>query len=293
MQAISTQSLSKQYEGGTVALSDLDLSVDEGQVFGFLGPNGAGKSTTVRILNGTLGASGGSFTIFGDEPSGEKIRSISGTLSESARMYEQMSAMENLRFFGGLYGMEEQEIRNRGMDLIERLGLRGREDDKLGTFSTGMKKRLQLARTLLHRPRLLFLDEPTSGLDPEAAAEVTDLIRDLSRQEKTTLFLCTHNLTIAERVCDTVAFLDRGRLVAQGSAAELAAKLGRKPRLVLELLDPETGSRSREEYPVDSPEEINPHLLRCIREGKLVLSSSLPEPTLEELYFAYIGGKQS
>ncbi|MFW6363154.1 MAG: ABC transporter ATP-binding protein [Spirochaeta sp.] len=292
MTAISCNNLSKQYPGGVLALSELTLEVEEGTVFGFLGPNGAGKSTTVRTLNGTLSATAGEFSFFGRQADGAEIRMISATLSETARMYEQLSAMENLAFFGTLYGMSVSDIRDRSRYLIERLGLEGRESDKLGTYSTGMKKRIQLARTLLHRPRILFLDEPTSGLDPEASREVTDLIRDLAVSEGTTVFLCTHNLPVAERVCDRVGFLEKGRLIASGSHEELTRGIGWEQQLELTLLSPGQKEKRTESRPIADIEDINRHLRAAMDDGNVVLESRLPQPSLEELYFAYLGVKK-
>lgn len=292
MTAIECTELSKQYEGGTLALTDLDLEVEEGTVFGFLGPNGAGKTTTVRILNGTLRPTAGSFRIFSEEPDGESIRKKSATLSETANMYEHLTGMENMLFFGSLYGMGRTEIVSRARELFGRLGIAGREHHKVGTWSTGMKKRLQLARTLLHRPKLLFLDEPASGLDPEGANEVTELIRGLAAEEGTTIFLCTHNLTIAERLCGKVGFLEKGRLIASGTKEELARRLGRERRLVMTLLDPSSGEKKRVEIPVEGPGELNGHIRSAMERGYTVLESGMPEPGLEEMYFAYLGEKR-
>lgn len=292
MTAISCSNLSKRYPGGVLALSELTLEVDEGTVFGFLGPNGAGKSTTVRLLNGTLSATGGEFSLFGRKADGAEIRMISATLSETARMYEQLSALENLTFFGALYGMKPSEVRSRSHYLIEYLGLAGREKDKLGTFSTGMKKRIQLARTLLHRPRILFLDEPTAGLDPEASREVTDLIRGLAVSEGTTVFLCTHNLPMAEQVCDRVGFLEKGQLVTSGSRDELTQALGWKQQLELTLLSPGGDEPRVETRSIRDIQDINGHLQDAMRDGSVILASRLPQPSLEQLYFAYVGEKK-
>ncbi len=289
MNAIRCTDLTKQYAGGTLALSELNLEVEEGTVFGFLGPNGAGKTTTVRVLNGTLSPSSGSFTLFSNGTDSASIRGMSATLSETAKMYENLSAMENLRFFGSLYGMGHSETESRAADLLRRIGLGGRENGKVGTYSTGMKKRLQLARTLLHRPKILFLDEPTSGLDPEAANEVTDLIRELSGAEGTTVFLCTHNLAMAERVCDRVGFMQNGSLIASGSREELARRLGRSRNIEIRLLDPSRQTETTQTHPVRKMEDINRYLKSAMEDGLIVLESRLPEPGLEELYFAYIG----
>jgi ABC-2 type transport system ATP-binding protein len=292
MRAIVTNNLAKQYDQGVLALSSLSLEVDEGIVFGFLGPNGAGKTTTVRLLNGTLTPTSGTFSLFSKEQDPQAIRLVSATLSEGAKMYETLTAVENLRFFGRLYGLEEQNIADRSSMLLKKLGLEGREHEKVGTYSTGMKKRVQLARTLLHRPKLLFLDEPTSGLDPQAAGEVSQLIRNVAREEGTTVFLCTHNLPVAEKVCDQVAFLDRGKLVAFGSRDDLASRLGKGKVLEMLLLNPDSGEEKRECKPILDHSEINLHIREAINRNMIVLESKIQRPDLEELYFSYIGEKK-
>jgi ABC-2 type transport system ATP-binding protein len=291
MKAIITSHLAKQYGQGSPALADLSLEVEEGTVFGFLGPNGAGKTTTVRILNGTLTPTSGTFTLFSRQTDPQDIRLLSGTLSETARMYENLSALDNLRFFGSLYDLDARETEERSRLLLEKLGLRGREDDKVGTYSTGMKKRVQLARTLLHKPKLLFLDEPTSGLDPEAAGEVSELIKTVAREEGTTVFLCTHNLSMAEKVCDHVGFLDRGHLVAFGTREELTARLGKGKVLEITLRFPDGKDDETLYHRVNEESEINRHIKTAMDRGGIILESRLQRPGLEELYFSYVGVK--
>lgn len=292
MTAIACREVGKTYPGGIEALQKLDLQVEEGKIFGFLGPNGAGKTTTVRILNGTLKPTRGEYRLFGRESGGARVRRESATLSESARLYEAMSARENLLFFGKLYGMSPEEIRERGDFLMDRLGLSGREDDRIGTFSTGMKKRIQLARTLLHRPRILFLDEPTSGLDPEASREVTTLIRNLAASEGTTVFLCTHNLALAEGVCDRIAFLSRGRLIAAGSREELTQGISWEMKLEMTLMDPVTRREQQVQRAIGDWNEVNGILRELMEEGWIIRESRIPVPSLEDLYFRYIGSEK-
>ena len=291
MKAIAISHLVKQYDQGTTALADLSLEVEEGTVFGFLGPNGAGKTTTIRILNGTLTPSSGSFSLFSQQSDPQTIRHLSGTLSETARMYENLSALDNLRFFGSLYDIDIQEINRRSQLLLEKLGLKGRERDKVGTYSTGMKKRVQLARTLLHQPKLLFLDEPTSGLDPEAAEEVTELIRNVAREEGTTVFLCTHNLPMAEKVCNQVGFLDKGHLVTFGTREELTAQLGKEKILEITIRKSRTNKNETILHPFKDETEINHLIKTAMDQGNIILESKIQKPGLEELYFSYVGDK--
>lgn len=223
---IKAENLSRRF-GDRVAVDSVSFSVEPGEVFGLLGPNGAGKTTLVRLLNGVLAASGGKAHVLGHDPTvdGETIRRQTGVLTETPSLYERLTARDNLQFFGTMYGVPEAELPRRVNDLLERFGLADRAKERVGGYSKGMKQRLALARTLLHQPRLLFFDEPTSGLDPEASRDVTDLIAELSRQEERTVFLCTHNLDEAGRLCDRVAIIKSGRFLAVGTPETLAHDL--------------------------------------------------------------------
>lgn len=209
--------------GDFQAIQDLSFDVEQGEVFGLLGPNGAGKTTTVRLLNGLFEASGGSISVMGFDPmkSGEKIREKAGVLTETPALYERLTARQNLRFFGVLAGMNDQQIERRSDELLEMFDLSHRADDRAGTFSKGMKQRLALSRAWLTNPRLLFLDEPTSGLDPEAAAQVRELIADVRQKEGTTVLICTHNLDEAQRLCDRLLIIRQGSTLAMGSLSDL------------------------------------------------------------------------
>jgi len=213
--------------GSKHAINDLTFTVHPGEIFGLLGPNGAGKTTTIRILNGLLPATGGEVRIFGVDPitSGEVVRSRVGVLTETPALYERLSAHENLLFSGRLSGVPEVELESRISDIMDFFELKGRMNDKCGGFSKGMKQRMALARALLHRPELIYLDEPTSSLDPESAQQVNDLIDKISHEDGRTVFLCTHNLVEAQRLCDRVAVINNGELLALGTMEELAKSL--------------------------------------------------------------------
>ena len=182
MYAIQAANLTKKYEE-VVALSGLDLTVETGSVTGYLGPNGSGKTTTVKLLTGLIQPTVGDSTVLGLSSSkeSEKIHALSGVLTETASCYRHLSAAENLRFFGALYGLPEAQVRARSDYLLKKLDLWAARNRRAGTFSTGMKQRLSLARALVHSPQVLFLDEPTSGLDPESAAIVNRMIDDMAR----------------------------------------------------------------------------------------------------------------
>jgi ABC-2 type transport system ATP-binding protein len=234
--AFITDGLTRHF-GEVVAVDHLTLEVQAGEVFGFLGHNGAGKTTTVRLLNGVLAPTSGSARVLGLAPveQGPVLRRRTGVLTETPSLDERLTGRENLEIFAALYGVPRREIAARVKELMEVFQLDDRADEKAGDYSKGMKQRLALARALIHRPQLLFLDEPTSGLDPVATRLVHDLIMHLSHDEDRTVFLCTHNLDEAQKLCDRVAVLEHGKLVALGTPEELASKIGRSQRLEFQV----------------------------------------------------------
>jgi ABC-2 type transport system ATP-binding protein len=224
--AIETEGLVRRF-GTRTAVNELSFRAEAGEVFGLLGPNGAGKTTLVRLLNGVLKADAGRAHVLGCDPQtqGDALRRRSGVLTETPSIYERLTARQNLHFFGTLYGVPEADLARRTDALLEQFGLHDRADDRAGGFSKGMKQRLALARTLIHQPDILFFDEPTAGLDPEAAQQVTDLIAQYSGADGRTVFLCTHNLDEAGRLCDRVGILNHGRLLAVGKPDDLGRNL--------------------------------------------------------------------
>jgi ABC-2 type transport system ATP-binding protein len=212
--------------GSVRAVDGLDLEVPAGTVFGFLGPNGAGKTTTIRLLLGLLEPTAGRATVLGCDTrdGGGGIRERSGALLEHHGLYERLSAEENLAFYARVWRMGRAARAERIRALLEPLGLWERRREPVGRWSRGMKQKLAVARALLHRPSLLFLDEPTAGLDPMAAATLRDELGTLVRREGVTVFLTTHNLAEAERLCGGVAVIKQGRLLAVGHPDELRAR---------------------------------------------------------------------
>lgn len=219
---IDVAHLSHRY-GQRLALDDFSFHARPGEVLGLLGPNGAGKTTTVRLLNGLFKPASGEIRVLGLDPitQGDQVRRQTGVLTETPALYERLTAIQNLEFFGTLAGMPSAERKARIAELLNFFDLSGRARDRVGAFSKGMKQRLALARALLNHPALLFLDEPTSGLDPEAAQQVHELIAGVRTHNGQTVLLCTHNLVEAQRLCDRVAILKNGRLLAFGSPQEL------------------------------------------------------------------------
>ncbi len=223
--------------GDVVAVDGLTLEIYPGEVFGLLGHNGAGKTTTVRLLNGLLAPDSGSARVLGQVPlhDGPVLRRRTGVLTETPSLDERLTGRENLEIYAELYGVPRSEVPGRIESLLEGFELTHRADEKAGDYSKGMKQRLALARALLHEPDVLFLDEPTSGLDPVGARRVHELISQLSQEQHRTVLLCTHNLAEAQKLCGRVAVLEHGRLVALGTPAELARRLGRSQRLAIDV----------------------------------------------------------
>jgi ABC-2 type transport system ATP-binding protein len=214
---------------GTVkAVDDLSLEVPAGIVFGFLGPNGAGKTTTIHLLLGLLEPTTGQASVLGFDTrtQAEAIRTHSGALLEFAGLYERMSAQDNLDFYGRIYQMPEPDRRARIKELLTHMELWDRRQDEVGKWSRGMKQKLAVARALLHHPPLVFLDEPTAGFDPIAAVALREDLASLVAREGVTVFLNTHNLTEAEKLCAQVGVIRQGKLLAVGTPDELRAKTG-------------------------------------------------------------------
>ncbi len=235
-EAIIIEGLTRRF-GQTLAVDQLDLRVARGEVFGLLGPNGAGKTTTVRLLAGVLNANAGRAQVLGLDVATQatEIRRQVGVLTETPNLYESLSARDNLLLYGDLYGVPKDTLPQRVQDVLDEFGLSHRADDLVGSYSKGMRQRLAITRALLHEPALLFLDEPTASLDPAAARMVTDTIQELSRKDGRTVFLCTHNLNEAQRLCDRVGVIDHGRLLAVGAPRDLARQLWQRVWVEIDL----------------------------------------------------------
>jgi ABC-2 type transport system ATP-binding protein len=225
--AIQARGLARSF-GQVRALDDLNLEVPAGSVFGFLGPNGAGKTTTIRLLLGLIEPTSGSALVLGFDTrtQSHEIRARAGALLEHAGLYERLSAEDNLRFQGRVARMPRQQFDERIRELLTHVGLWDRRDEAVVKWGRGMKQKLAIARTLLHRPALVFLDEPTAGLDPVAAAGLRDDLARLASQQGATIFLTTHNMAEAEKLCNLVAVVRQGKLLAVGSPAELRSRGG-------------------------------------------------------------------
>ncbi len=229
--AIRAVGLTRSF-GAVRAVDDLSFEVPRGVVFGFLAPNGGGKTTTIRLLLGLLEPDRGRAEVLGLDVAREanEVRARCGALLEFTGLYERLSAEENLSFFARAWHLPKAEREARIRELLTHIGLWERRGEPVGTWSRGMKQKLAVVRTLLHRPELVFLDEPTAGLDAVASAALRADLESLARKEGTTIFLTTHNLGEAERLCGRVAVVRQGRLLAVGSPAELRQQ-GAAPRV--------------------------------------------------------------
>lgn len=225
MNAIQTNQVTRSF-GDLKAVDRLTLEIPRGTVFGFLGPNGSGKTTTIRLLLGLLDADQGSAQVLGfdTKKQPDEVRARSGALLEHHGLYERLSAADNLEYYGRIWHMSKTDQQNRIRELLEPLGLYDRRAEPIGRWSRGMKQKLAVARTLMHRPELIFLDEPTAGLDPVASSALREDLSSLVAQEGVTIFLTTHNLAEAEKLCDLVGVINHGQLLAVGSPSDLRSR---------------------------------------------------------------------
>jgi ABC-2 type transport system ATP-binding protein len=297
---ITVNNLTKKF-GEFTAVEGLNFQVDEGEVFGFLGPNGAGKTTTIRMLCCLISKTSGEATI-GDYHVGKaadslEIRKMIGLVPDNVGLYDDLTALENLEFYGKLYEMNEKRRRENTERFLKMLDLWERKDARAGSFSKGMKQKLALARALVHEPKVLFLDEPTANLDPEAAKTVNDFIMEIKKQGRT-IFLNTHNLDEAERICDRIGII-KTKLLTIGTPEQLRKSLSR-PQTEIRLAQVSEPflnelrkrisntievSGDRLIIDVNDPDKENPIIIAAIgsiggqiREVKQII------PTLEDVY---------
>jgi ABC-2 type transport system ATP-binding protein len=298
---IHTENITKKF-GNVLAVDGLNLDVREGEVFGFLGPNGAGKTTTVRMLTSLISPTCGSATVAGFAVGRQdtEIRRTVGVLTETPGMYENLSAEYNLRIYAALY--EVADVNGQVEKYLKMLGLWERRRDAAGTFSKGMKQKLAIARALLHEPRILFLDEPTAGLDPEASHLVREFIAELKKEGRT-IFLCTHNLDEADRLCDRVGVF-KTRLLVEDTPVNLRNSVfGR--RVVVHLRSADEGMADavrrlafvRDVNRVDNklvvnledPETHNPEMIRAlVNSGADVVFVGELRHSLEDVYLQLV-----
>jgi ABC-2 type transport system ATP-binding protein len=226
--SIEAAGLTRQFKNGPLAVDRIDLRVEPGEIYGFLGPNGAGKSTTVLMLTTLLPPTAGTARVAGYDVTGQgpQVRRAIGAALQEAALDPLLTGREHVRLQGALHGLSKPDRDARGRELLERVGLTEAADRKVGGYSGGMKRRLDLALALVHRPRILFLDEPTTGLDIQSRTALWDEVARLAREDGVTVFLTTQYLEEADALADRVGIIDHGRIVAEGKSAALKAEIG-------------------------------------------------------------------
>lgn len=298
--AVIADSLGRRF-GDLDAVRDVSFEVGEGEVFGFLGPNGAGKSTTINMLCTLLRPTSGRASIAGLDVARQplQVRGQIGLVFQDTTLDDYLTAAENLRFHAELYGVDPAIREERLGAVLEMVGLTDRRDDLVGDFSGGMKRRLEIARGLIHSPRVLFLDEPTVGLDPQTRAHIWEYINDLRRREQITIFLTTHYMDEAEH-CDRIAIVDHGSLVAIDSPDALKATIG-KDRIELHVDDAEATiselaarfglqahvSEGAVIFQVAGGEQFVPRLFAELVQP--IRSIRVARPSLDDVFMAYTG----
>jgi ABC-2 type transport system ATP-binding protein len=223
MQPIQITNLTKSF-GEKVAVRGVTLSVPAGQIIGYIGPNGAGKTTTVKILCGMLDGFGGEVSVCGFDVASQplEVKRRIGYIPESAALYDLLTPLEYLQFIGALYGLERAETEHRARELLGLFGLTDELDNRMSTFSKGMRQKVLIVSGLIHNPEVIFMDEPLSGLDANSAVIVKEIITRLAQRGRT-VFYCSHVMDVVERVCDRIVIINEGRIVADGTFEELQA----------------------------------------------------------------------
>jgi ABC-2 type transport system ATP-binding protein len=295
---IDVDQIGKQFSEREI-LKGVSFTIEEGSITGLLGPNGAGKTTIIRLLNGVIDATSGTMKVMNFDPNkqGDEIRKRAGIVTESASLYHDMTAWDNLVFFSEIYQCYNPK---RIEYLLEQFDMTAHKDQMVGSFSTGMKKRITLAKALLHKPRLLFLDEPTNGLDPEGISDVIRYLRKVNQEEGVTILICSHVLHQLETICDSYLFLNKGRIIEKGTRSTLEDKYLTEINVLVETgLNPKEPKRykgypykrvgaNKLEFTLRSKDEITPLLIAILNES-WVHTSEITNRSLEALYFKIRG----
>lgn len=305
---VETKNLTKAY-GGLIAVNKLSIKVEEGEIFGFLGPNGAGKTTTILMLLGLTEPTSGSAVVCGFNPTREpiKVKQIAGYMPEHTGFYEDLSALDNLWYTARLNGISTEEARKRIEDSLKIVELSDVANNKVETYSRGMKQRLGVADVLIKKPKVFIMDEPTTGIDPDGVHKMLDLIVSLSKEHNITIILSSHLLQQVQRICSRVAILVRGRMVAMGAVDSLGKELRGRDRYVFELqmaepkpsildaiktIEGVTGiERSGDLTLIRSTADVRPQIARKVFEmnGSL-LHLKAQDYALDDIYMKYFRG---
>ncbi len=268
--------------GAMIAVDHISFRVAQGEILGFLGPNGAGKTTTVKMLTGQLKPKAGRAILLGMDVTSNirKVHREIGVCFEETNLYEQMSAIENLKLFARLFDIHPFDA----VPLLKRVGLAGREKDRVENYSKGMKQRLMVARSIVNRPQILFLDEPTSGLDPASAEAIRSIILE-ERERGATVLLTTHDMMEADKLSDRVAFMDQGKIVALDTPHNLKQQFGKRA-LKAQVSTPSGGLENRE-IVLDTPE--TPRAVQELFAQEKVVTVHSEEATLEDIFIRLTG----
>lgn len=292
MEAITANKLA--FSGGDFSLHPISFQIPSGCVYGLLGPSRSGKTMLIRLLNGLVAPTAGQCSVLGINPAQDPLRvhAACGVMTDGAGLYRAMTGMQNLVFFGKMFGMEEKEAARRANQLLKDLEVWEERDRPFGSCPTGVQRRMELARAMMNQPQVLFLDEPGRDLDPEAMQALNALVASISQDSGVTVFLCTHNLAFAQAVCDTFGILLHGRMAASGTLEELCSEMDCRVKARLRLRgeqDPLSGFKQLEGwYQTDlSSQEEMPGLLHGLMEdGKEIYEARLVRPTLRDAYLA-------
>lgn len=307
---IEIESLTKRY-GDAVAVDDLSLCAKPGEITGLLGPNGAGKSSTIACVSGLRAPDAGRVRVLGHDVQHERRRALEqlGVVPQELALYDELSARENLEYWGAAYGLRGRVLRERAAAVLEQLGLAERADERITSFSGGMQRRLNFGCALLHTPRVLVLDEPTVGVDPQSRVRLLELVRQAADAGAAVLYT-THQMQEAEELCDRLAIVDHGKLIAFGTLPELQSRLGGRDILGLSGRFDAPSARAaleglRETLGDFALNTLDAHALQlAVRDGARVLAqvlaaleaagnevreASLRQPSLESLFLALTG----
>ncbi len=306
--AIKLTNVVKRYDT-KLAVDNISLDIEEGEIFGLLGPNGAGKSTTIKMIMGLLKANSGEIKIKGLDVKADSIaaRRLMGLVPQDLAIYENISARENVTFFGSLYGLKGSNLKKQVDEALEFTGLIDRQKDKPKKYSGGMKRRLNIACAIVHKPEIIIMDEPTVGIDPQSRNHILESVRELNRCG-TTVIYTSHYMEEVEAICDRVGIVDHGKLIALGKKEELKKQLNKEERLVIEALDiryntieqikklqgvanASVNENSIEIITKDAQLILQDVLFVLSKENAVVRSISLQQPDLESVFLSLTGRK--
>ena len=295
--------------GDNTAVADISFTIEEGEVFSLLGPNGAGKTTTISMLSCLLEPTAGDASVGGFSVTSQplQVKNVIGVVPQEIALYDDLTALENLMFWGRMYGMGGATLKQRVTEVLEQVGLADRAKERVKTYSGGMKRRINIGVGLLHRPQLLFMDEPTVGIDPQSRRNILDSVKELNRQGMTVLYT-THYMEEAEELSDRVGIIDHGKLIALGTQRELTKLVGEMDTLRLHLNDgddvalladglrslPEVLQATTLDHQIalivpDAQEALPPALSKSMDLGYKVRSVDIEEPNLEAVFLHLTG----